>query len=164
TPAFHAVGGSFIMTHSKTPSGAAGPFKEFSRMRRAASLLIFAAALLPLLTLRAAGYDVERAPSVIDGAGFVNFMQKPHFTGGEWVKSGPGGEGLGGSQDAYTLTIRVAGEGVFGGEPGVWIETWTEPAEGHVNATASLVSYSAFGDTMADRHLMWFVRKTINGI
>ena len=40
-----------------------------------------------------------------------------------------------------------------------------DPARrGWLNATASLVSYAAFGDTMSDRHLMWFVRKTLNGI
>jgi hypothetical protein len=133
-------------------------------MRRAASLLILAAVLLPLLSVRAAGFDVERAPSIIDGSGFVNFMQKPHFTIGEWVKYRTVGQSLRGYHDDYTLTIMVAGEEVFWGEPCVWIETWTEPAEGKVNATASLVSYSAFGDTMADRHLMWFVRKTINGV
>src|SRR5262245_62923692 len=130
-------------------------------MRRAASLLILAAALLPLLTVRAAGYDVERAPSVIDGSGFVNYMQRPHFTIGEWVKYRTVGHSLRGFNDDYTVTIMVAGEEVFWGEPCVWLETWTQPAGGRLNATASLVSYAAFGDTMSDRHLLWFVRKTI---
>jgi hypothetical protein len=133
-------------------------------MRRAASLLVLVAALLPLLPTPGVAGSVERAPSVIDGSGFVNFMQRPHFTIGEWVKYRTVGHSLRGFNDDYTVTIMVAGEEVFWGDPCVWIETWTQPADGKLNATASLVSYAAFGDTMSDRHLMWFVRKTINGI
>jgi len=134
-------------------------------MRRAVSSLVLAAALLPFLAaLEARGASVERAPSVIDGSGFVNYMQRPHFTIGEWVKYRTAGHSLRGFNDDYTVTIMVAGEEVFWGEPCVWLETWTQPAGGRLNATASLVSYAAFGDTMSDRHLMWFVRKTINGV
>jgi hypothetical protein len=128
-------------------------------MRRAVPLFAILLAL-PALSLQAA--EVERAPDLIDGSGLVNYMQRPTFKVGSWVKYRTTGSSVQGHKDDYTVTVIVAGEEVFWGEPCVWIETWTEKA-GKRKATASLVSYSAFGDTMAAKHILWFLRKTING-
>jgi hypothetical protein len=45
----------------------------------------------------------------------------------------------------------------------VWIETWVERGS-QSSATATLVSYAAFGDTMTRSRLGWFLRKSINGL
>src|SRR5207249_3949001 len=69
-----------------------------------------------------------------------------------------------GAKDDYTVTILIGGEEVWWGEPCFWVETRTDKPGRPAEVTASLISYAAFGDTMSDRHMLWFVRKTINGL
>ena len=128
------------------------------------ALPLFTAALLTagVVALASAG-AVDRAPDVIDGTGWVDYSQRPNFQVGSWVKYRTKGSSLLGHQDDYTVTILIAGEEVWWGEPCFWIETWTEK-EGRSLPTATLMSYSAFGDTMASRHVMWFIRKNIDGM
>jgi hypothetical protein len=144
-----------------TAVGRGSPIRRMFSMRRAAVLV--AAILLaatPMVPVRA---DVDRAPDTIDGAGLLDYMQRPHFAVGNWVKYHTTSSSLRGLNDDYTVTILVAGEEVWWGDPCVWIETWTDKKGGHTSATASLVSYSAFGDTMSEKHILWFIRKTIDG-
>ncbi|HET9327543.1 MAG TPA: hypothetical protein VFQ05_12285 [Candidatus Eisenbacteria bacterium] len=107
---------------------------------------------------------VQKAADVLDGSGLVNYMTRPTFTVGSWVKYHTRGSSEQGFKDDYTVTILVGGEEVWWGEPCFWIETRTKKAGDRERVTASLVSYAAFGDTMAEKHLMWFIRKTINGM
>ena len=115
--------------------------------------------------ISSAAERVERRPDIIDGAGMVNYMQRPNFTVGSWVKYHATSTSERGFKDDYTVTILIGGEEVWWGEPCFWIETRTQRAgEKRENFTASLVSYAAFGDTMAEDHILWFIRKTINGL
>jgi hypothetical protein len=131
-------------------------------MRRAALTLgILLVASVPLGSFAA---RVEKRPDIIDGAGMVNYMQRPNFTVGSWVKYHSVSSSERGFKDDYTVTILIGGEEVWWGEPCFWVETRTEKVGERERYTASLVSYAAFGDTMADDHLLWFIRKTINGL
>jgi hypothetical protein len=130
-------------------------------MRRAVLALFALPAFLALPVPPASA--AEQTPDVIDGAGLVNYMQRPRFRVGTWVKYRTIGRSLRGQVDDYTVTVLVAGEEVFWGEPCFWIETWTQKAGRSELAAASLVSYAAFGDTFAIKQPMWFIRKTING-
>lgn len=105
----------------------------------------------------------DRAPDIIDGVGLLDFRDRPLFHVGSWVRYHTVGSSLQGLKSDYTVTILIAGEEVCWGDPCVWVETWLENAGG-TSVTATLVSYSAFGDTMAYRHPGWFLRKSINGM
>jgi len=132
-------------------------------MTRAASVLtvlLVTAASLAIAQERA----VEGLPDIIDGSGMVDFSKRPGFTVGSWVKYRTTGSSLQGHQDDYTVTLLVGGEEVFWGDPGVWIETWVEKPGMHLTPIASLISYSAFGDTLASKRILWFIRKTIHGL
>jgi len=107
--------------------------------------------------------SADSAPDVIDGTGMLDYRDRPLFHVGSWVRYHTTGKSLQGHVTDYTTTILIAGEEVCWGDPSVWVETWLENAGG-TSTTATLVSYSAFGDTMAYRHLGWFLRKSINGI
>ncbi len=136
-------------------------------MRRAVSILVptIAATLCfaPSFADEPAPHQaVERPPDVIDGAGLVNYMQHPDFKVGTWLTYRTVSSSLRGYKDDYTVTILIGGEEVWWGEPCFWIETHTKKADSD-RVTASLVSYAAFGDTMSDNHILWFMRKTIDG-
>jgi hypothetical protein len=105
----------------------------------------------------------EGIPDVIDGTSMLDYRDRPLFHVGSWVRYRTTGKSLSGRVTDYTTTILIAGEEVCWGDPSVWVETWVEKTAG-TSATATLVSYSAFGDTMAYRHLAWFQRKSIDGI
>src|SRR6185295_6336451 len=126
--------------------------------------LLFSAAALLVFALPRPGLaeGVDRAPSTIDGVGMIDFSGKPNFGVGSWVKYRTHGSSLRGHQDDYTVTILIAGEEVWWGEPCFWVETWTTKGE-TTNQTATLMSYSAFGDTMASKHVLWFFRKNVDG-
>jgi hypothetical protein len=132
-------------------------------MRRAA--LAVGILLIVSSSLGSSAERVERRPDIIDGAGMVNYMQHPTFTVGSWVKYHTVSNSERGFKDDYTVTVLIAGEELWWGEPCFWVETRTEKAgEKRENYTASLVSYAAFGDTMTDDHILWFIRKTTNGL
>jgi hypothetical protein len=131
-------------------------------MRRA--LLILGSLLALALPLDSFAARVERPADIIDGAGMVNYMTRPTFKVGDWVKYHTTSTSEQGFKDDYTVTILIGGEEVWWGEPCFWVETRTQKAGDHERYTASLVSYAAFGDTMANNHIMWFIRKTINGV
>jgi hypothetical protein len=133
-------------------------------MSRAGTLL--ARAALVLLACGLALSSPVRAfaqQEVIDAVGLMDFSGRPNFHVGSWVKYHTVGKSLLGHSDDYTTTLLIAGEEVAWGEPCVWIETWVDRGL-QSSVTASLVSYAAFGDTMTNNHLGWFLRQSINGI
>src|SRR5438132_3292297 len=133
-------------------------------MTRAGSLFARAAFLLAACLLVALGPARALAQDeVIDAVGLVDFSGRPNFHVGSWVKYHTVGKSLLGRSDDYTTTLLVAGEEVAWGEPCVWLETWVDRGAGS-SVTASLVSYAAFGDTMTNNHLGWFLRKAISGL
>lgn len=132
-------------------------------MGRAWALWAATLAGIAALAAPARSEEVDRAPSLIDGVAFVDFSGLPNFKVGDWVRYHTRGSSVRGYQDDYKVTILIAGEEVWWGEPSFWVETTTE-RDGGTHTTASLVSYSAFGDTMSQKRILWFMRKTINGI
>ena len=129
-------------------------------MRRAVVALIV---LIAVSTSSATGF-AQGTASIVDGAGMVDYSREPNFQVGSWVKYHVLGSSLKGHQDDYTVTVLIAGEENFWGDPSFWVETWTEKKGRPARFTASLMSYSAFGDTMASQQIMWFLRKTIDSI
>lgn len=125
-------------------------------MRRAIALLILAASLAAFTTPALA-----QAPTMMNGIGLVDYTKKPTFKVGDWAKYKMSSQSELGASDNYFLTVVVAGEEDFWGDPGFWIETWVD-APGYPPATrAALVSYEIFSDTSATEKLLLYVRKMI---
>ena len=99
--------------------------------------------------------------SVIDGSEMVDYTRAPNFGVGSWVTYHAVSNSALGYHSDYFITLLIAGEEEFWGERCFWLETWTKDAGADTFYTASLISYSAFGDTAAVNHIGWFVRKTI---
>jgi hypothetical protein len=126
-------------------------------MRRAIrSLLItaLAASLLPALAY-------AQASKSFNGIGLVDYSRKPDFKVGDWVRYRMTGKSEMGMSDEYQLTLLVAGEEDFWGDPGFWLETWVEGPGMPPRATASLISYEAFTDSAAIQRLLLYTRKMI---
>lgn len=131
-------------------------------------------ALPRLLTLLALGlalaapavpaFAQEQVVNSINGIGLVDYSRKPDFKIGDWVRYRMSGSSLMGMRDDYTVTVLIAGEEDFWGDPGVWIETWTEFPGRPPEAVATLMSYSIFGDSLAVPRMQMYMRKSINSI
>ena len=67
-------------------------------------------------------------------------------------------------EDDYVATILIGGEERFWGEECFWIETWTAPSGGVESAVATLMSYSAFGDTAWLENFQKYARKTVSDV
>ena len=128
-------------------------------MRRAIHFLLIAACAATLLprSARAAG----EGPKIFNGIGLVDYSHKPNFKVGDWVRYRMTGESELGMSDRYELTLLVAGEEDFWGDPGFWLETWLETPGQPPRATASLISYEAFSDSNAVQRLLLYTRKII---
>ncbi|HEY6194739.1 MAG TPA: hypothetical protein VI504_06810 [Candidatus Eisenbacteria bacterium] len=125
-------------------------------MRRAIFFLLLAAAgSLPCATAAAATY----AP--LNGIGLVDYSRKPTFKVGDWVKYQMTGRSELGVTENYYVTLLIAGEEDFWGDPGFWIETWTDTPGKPPETQASLMSYAIFGDTSAVERLQLYMRKTV---
>ncbi len=125
-------------------------------MRRAVPVLALLAILLP-------GSGLAQITQT-DATALIDYQRKPDFKIGTWVKYRTQSHSLQGYEDDYTITILVAGEEVFWGDPSFWLETWVERKKGEALYTATLISYSAFGDSMAALKPLWFTRKTIDSM
>lgn len=127
-------------------------------MRRAISILLFllASAALATSTVHAA------AGVVFNGIGLVDYTRKPDFKVGDWVRYRMEGSSELGESDKYDLTLVIAGEEDFWGDPGFWVETWIDFPGRPPETTASLMSYEIFGDTVATQRLQLYLRKVIN--
>jgi hypothetical protein len=102
------------------------------------------------------------APTQINGIGLVDYTQKPDFKVGDWVRYRMSGKSELGVEDDYTVTVLIAGEYDFWGDPGFWIETWKDVPGQPLDVLASMVSYEAFKDTAAVQRLQFYTRIAIN--
>ena len=129
-------------------------------MRRATLGLIAALALIAALPRSGSAVDDQ----TIDGTLMVDFGRAPSFKVGSWVRYHCVANSKLGYHRNYVLTLLVAGEEDLWGDRCFWLESWTdnEGKEGP-GIAASLVSYSAFGDTAAKSHATWFIRKMVTG-
>src|SRR5713101_5625116 len=91
-----------------------------------AVLVLFAFLIVVVSTTPLFAESVERPADLIDGAGLVNYMQRPTFQVGTWAKYRTVGNSERGLKDDYTVTVLAAGEEVWWGEPCLWIETRTQ--------------------------------------
>lgn len=125
-------------------------------MRRAIGLLLFAAALLPLVPSPASS-----ATAPLNGIGLVDYSRKPTFKVGDWAKYHMSSKSELGASDDYYVTVLIAGEEDFWGDPCFWIETWTDAPGKAPETQASLMSYQMFGDTSAVERLQLYMRKAV---
>jgi len=124
---------------------------------RRAIPLVFVAALLACLPSAA---HAQGAP-LMNGIGLVDYSKKPTFKVGDWARYRMSGSSEMGMSDDYELTLLVAGEEDFWGDPGFWLETWVDAAGQPPRAQASLVSYEIFSDSAAVQRLLLYTRKMI---
>lgn len=127
-------------------------------MRRAIAILTL---LLAIAALDAPRTRAE-APAVINGIGLVDYRHKPDFKIGDWVRYHMKSHSELGASDDYELTVMIAGEEDFWGDPGFWVETWVDAAGQPTQTRASLVSYEIFRDSVATQRLQLYTRKMIN--
>jgi len=128
-------------------------------MRRAISRI----ALFALAFTLTAPYGGQAADDTIDGTLMVDYSKAPNFKVGSWVRYHATANSKLGLKLDYTLTLLVAGEEDLWGDRCFWLETWTENQGKPMNAAATLISYTAFGDTVALKHGAWFIRKMVTG-
>jgi hypothetical protein len=127
-------------------------------MRRATSRIALFALAFSLFV----PFGGEAADDIIDGSLMVDFSKPPTFKVGSWVRYHGTASSKLGLRKNYTLTLLVAGEEDVWGDRCFWLESWTHHEGRELPYTsASLISYSAFGDTAALRHGMWFIRKMV---
>jgi hypothetical protein len=127
-------------------------------MRRAIAAL---AILLAVVTLDAPRSHAESA-TVMNGIGLVDYRHKPDFKIGDWVRYHLKSHSELGAKDDYELTVLIAGEEDFWGDPGFWIETWVDMPGAPPQTSAALVSYDIFGDSVATQRLLLYTRKLIS--
>jgi hypothetical protein len=127
-------------------------------MRRAITAL---AILLAVVTLDATRSHAESA-TVMNGIGLVDYRHKPDFKIGDWVRYQLKSHSELGAKDDYELTVLIAGEEDFWGDPGFWIETWVDMPGAPPQTSAALVSYDIFGDSVATQRLLLYTRKLIS--
>ena len=128
-------------------------------MRRAIFLLLFVAGAAITLDSRPAG-SAQSAP--LNGIGIVDYTRKPTFKVGDWVRYRMSGKSEMGLTDNYDVTVLIAGEEDFWGDPGFWIETWTTAPGRPIDTQAALMSYEIFGDSMAYQRLQLYMRKSLS--
>jgi hypothetical protein len=127
-------------------------------MRRAIAAL---ALLLAIAALDAPRTRAETS-SVMNGIGLVDYRHKPDFKIGDWVRYRMEGHSELGARDLYEVTVMIAGEEDFWGDPGFWIETWVDMPGAPPQTSAALVSYDIFGDSVATQRLLLYTRKLIS--
>ena len=128
-------------------------------MRRARLIPAFALLAAVALAAPAGAIDVS---THVNGVGMVDYSTgKPDFHVGSWARYHVTAKSELGMSDDYIVTVLIAGEEEFWGDRGFWVETWTEIPGHGTSTTATLMSYSIFGDTLALPHLQVYMRKTI---
>jgi hypothetical protein len=122
------------------------------------------AALSLLLALAALDAPRSRADTgaIMNGIGLIDYRHKPDFKIGDWVRYQMKSHSELGASDDYELTVMIAGEEDFWGDPGFWVETWVEMPGVPPQTRASLVSYEIFSDTVATQRLLLYTRKMIS--
>jgi hypothetical protein len=129
-------------------------------MRRAIRLLI---ALLAASSLHAPFAFAAESRPFMNSIGLIDYSRKPTFKVGDWAKYKMQGKSQTGQVTDYVLTVLIAGEEDFWGDPSFWVETWvTYAGDGFQAQSAALMSYEIFSDTSATQRLMLYMRKVIN--
>jgi hypothetical protein len=126
-------------------------------MRRAILVLLIAAAVATLDAPPA--ITAQSAP--LNGIGLVDYTRKPTFKVGDWAKYRMSGGSELGMSDDYYVTILIAGEEDFWGDPAFWLETWTDAPGKAPETQAALMSYQIFGDSSAIERLQLYMRKQV---
>lgn len=128
-------------------------------MRRAIAVvaLILLATVVSSARVSADPQVVER----INAIGLLDYSLKPNFKVGDWVRYHMSGQSQLGMHDDYDVTVLIAGEEVFWGDKGFWVETWTDAKGRPPETVATLMSYSIFGDTLSIPRMQLYQRKTI---
>jgi hypothetical protein len=126
-------------------------------MRRAIAAL---ALLLVLAALDAPSRAETNA--IMNGIGLIDYGHKPDFKIGDWVRYHMKSHSELGASDDYQLTVMIAGEEDFWGDPGFWVETWVDMPGLPTQTRASLVSYDIFTDSVATQRLLLYTRKMIS--
>ncbi len=131
-------------------------------MRRASLVILLAAltAAFCATTARSATKVVNR----INAIGLVDYSRPPTFKVGDFVRYSVTGKAMLGAEDAYVVTLLVAGEEEWWGEKCFWLETRTNYGRKVPDVTASLISYDIFTDSLADERLQLYRRKLITGV
>jgi len=125
-------------------------------MRRATPVL-----LLAMLLVLSASAARAQGQASFNGIGLIDYSTKPTFKVGDWARYRMKGSSEMGMSDDYTLTVLIAGEEDFWGDPGFWVETWLDVPGQPARTQASLVSYTIFADTSAIQRLLLYTRKMI---
>jgi len=126
-------------------------------MRRAIRVLVCAVAIglaFPPLPGRT-------ATSPLNAIGLLDYTHKPTFKVGDWVKYKMTGRSELGAKDDYIVTVLIAGEQDFWGDPAFWLETWTDAPGLAPTTQASLMSYDIFSDTLAYSRLQLYQRAAV---
>ena len=121
-------------------------------MRRAILLLVVAVAI-GLAFSPPPAFTAAVGP--LNGIGLIDYSQKPTFKIGDWAKYRMSGKSELGMKDNYVVTVLIAGEQDFWGDPAFWIETWTDAPGLAPQTEAALMSYDIFGDTSAVQSPLW---------
>ena len=100
--------------------------------------------------------------AIMNGIGLIDYRHKPDFKIGDWARYHMGSKSELGATDDYDLTVVVAGEEDFWGDPAFWLETWVDMPGIPPQTRASLVSYEIFSDTVATQRLLLYTRKMIS--
>ena len=133
-------------------------------MRRAIPRLLAAIAIaVPVVTLDTPPTHAG-AKVVMSGIGLIDYRNKPTFKVGDWVRYHMQSRSELGQSDDYTLTLLIAGEEDFWGDPGFWLETWAEVPNGAPAVRGALMSYEIFGDSLATQRLQLYQRKLLSGL
>jgi hypothetical protein len=129
-------------------------------MRRAG----FALSILLAAVLTSGANAANKPVSRINAIGLIDYSRAPTFKVGDWVRYHMTSKSDLGLSDDYMLTVLIAGEELWWGEPCFWVETWTD-VKGLPPATeATMMSYQVFDDSLGLVHMQLYQRKTISGI
>lgn len=129
-------------------------------MRRAVEILAPTLAILAALIPGSAA-AAERM-GLINAIGLIDFGNKPDFKTGSWASYHVVARRDSAVIADYKMTVLIAGEEHWWGEDCFWIETVTTNADGSQSGVASLMSYEVFKDSLALRHMQFYVRKIVN--
>ena len=129
-------------------------------MRRAIALIALLAA--GAVFFAASVPAKEQIVSRINAIGLIDYSARPTFKVGDWVRYRMTGESELGLTDDYEVTVLIAGEEDFWGDPSFWIETWTDKKGSLPQTVATLMSYSIFADSLPIQHMQVYQRKAIN--
>ena len=131
-------------------------------MRRAILSLLSLTLLLGILApaTRAKEQVVDR----INGIGLIDYSRKPTFKVGDWARYHVKGSSQMGMQDDYVVTVIISGEETFWGDPGFWVETWTDVPGRPLQVASTLMSYAIFKDSLAIQHMQLYKRKEFSAM